>query len=130
MILYALYVDAIFFPCHPYIWSTTVLHDAVTPHIKFHKTLLENKICKAVGLGMVIRKSIAVFHPYMSFHFSFFFFLSSFSQASSIMTEAMNDSNTKKLQVGARILSMHIATHALAHTRPTMPCIHLALQSW
>ena len=27
MILYALYVDAIFFPCHPYIWSTTVLHD-------------------------------------------------------------------------------------------------------
>ena len=29
MILYALYVDAIFFPCHPYIWSTTVLHDSV-----------------------------------------------------------------------------------------------------
>ena len=28
MILYALYVDAIFFPCHPYIWSTTVLHDS------------------------------------------------------------------------------------------------------
>ena len=27
MILYALYVAAIFFPCHPYIWSTTVLHD-------------------------------------------------------------------------------------------------------
>ena len=27
MILYALYVDAIFFPCHPYIWSTTVLHN-------------------------------------------------------------------------------------------------------
>ena len=28
MILYALYGAAIFFPCHPYIWSTTVLHDS------------------------------------------------------------------------------------------------------
>ena len=27
MILYALDVAAIFFSCHPYIWSTTVLHD-------------------------------------------------------------------------------------------------------
>ena len=34
MILYALYVDAIFFPCHPYIWSTTVLHDTV---VKFER---------------------------------------------------------------------------------------------
>ena len=25
------------------------------------------------------------------------------------------------------LLSMHIATHALAHARPTMPCIHLVL---
>ena len=35
MILYALYVDAIFFPCHPYIWSTTVLHDTRT-HVFMH----------------------------------------------------------------------------------------------
>ena len=28
MILYALYGAAIFFPCQPYIWSTTVLHDS------------------------------------------------------------------------------------------------------
>ena len=27
MLLYRAYVAAIFFPCHPYIWSTTVLHD-------------------------------------------------------------------------------------------------------
>ena len=32
MILYALYVAAIFFPCHPYIWSTTVLHDNTHVH--------------------------------------------------------------------------------------------------
>ena len=27
MILYRAHVADIFFPCHPYIWSTTVLHD-------------------------------------------------------------------------------------------------------
>ena len=27
MLLYGAYAAAIFFPCHPYIWSTTVLHD-------------------------------------------------------------------------------------------------------
>ena len=27
MLLYKAYAAAIFFPCHPYIWSTTVLHD-------------------------------------------------------------------------------------------------------
>ena len=27
MLLYRAYAAAIFSPCHPYIWSTTVLHD-------------------------------------------------------------------------------------------------------
>ena len=30
MILYRAYAAAIFSPCHPYIWSTTILHDTVT----------------------------------------------------------------------------------------------------
>ena len=29
MLLYRAYAVAIFFPCHPYIWSTTVLHDII-----------------------------------------------------------------------------------------------------
>ena len=35
MILYALYGAAIFFPCHSYIWSTTVLHDTLNSSLKY-----------------------------------------------------------------------------------------------
>ena len=41
MILYALYVDAIFSPCHPYIWSTTVLHEI---DLLNNMTIIYNKI--------------------------------------------------------------------------------------
>ena len=47
MILYALYVDAIFFPCHPYIWSTTVLHDSHSHgQSKAPTTVKKTKTCK------------------------------------------------------------------------------------
>ena len=61
MILYALYVDAIFFPCHPYIWSTTVLHEkafhknAKTCRAGFHK-----KPTKQDGTHMTIRSQITI----------------------------------------------------------------------
>ena len=44
MILYALYVNAIFFPCHPYIWSTTVLHDM---HVTFDLSIAAELGCMA-----------------------------------------------------------------------------------
>ena len=37
MILYMLHAVAIASPCHPYIWSTTVLHDTTHPHGIFEK---------------------------------------------------------------------------------------------
>ena len=36
VILYALNGEAIFFQCHPYIWSTTVLHDTSYMYSPFH----------------------------------------------------------------------------------------------
>ena len=44
MILYALYVDAIFFPCHPYIWSTTVLHDSPLSNIVHKLSIYANSM--------------------------------------------------------------------------------------
>ena len=35
MLLYRAYAAAIFFPCHPYIWSTTVLHDTCLLELEY-----------------------------------------------------------------------------------------------
>ena len=57
MILYALYVDAIFFPCHPYIWSTTVLHDIqVGSSYKSFGIPLRHSACK---LGLIMWEASA-----------------------------------------------------------------------
>ena len=52
MILYALYVDAIFFPCHPYIWSTTVLHDiGVSPILGMVSSFFHVGVSPITGPG-------------------------------------------------------------------------------
>ena len=75
MLLYRAYAAAIFFPCHPYIWSTTVLHDTLNEwgELAGHERLFNPPVLDLKARHSVFFIFSVIYILYMFLPFIFYF---------------------------------------------------------